>query len=354
MSGVSLGGGTAAADGGGGLRSKTHLRLAIGRIRLLRNKKQVGMQGLRREIAELLATGKEDSARIRVESVHREENLLIAFELLELFCELLSVRIALIVQERAVPDDMREALSSAIYAAQRLPEIPELITVRGCLAQKYGKEFAMQCNSPVTCEEKGVSPRFINALSVAAPSGRDKFDLLVGIAAEFGVAWDADEAAVRIMGTHQSMGAPPDPEDIDYLANELVAAAQDAVRLEPLSADDKAEPHAVEESFDVDALTSALARQGGQGNAPARVAAGKAAYNSAAEAAEAAEAAAKVAKEAAILAAEMARQEAAAAAWGVGKGAGSGSGASSAKSATAEDSKSIDDLSKRFEALKKR
>ena len=354
VSGVSLGGGTAAADGGGGLRSKTHLRLAIGRIRLLRNKKQVGMQGLRREIAELLATGKEDSARIRVESVHREENLLIAFELLELFCELLSVRIALIVQERAVPDDMREALSSAIYAAQRLPEIPELITVRGCLAQKYGKEFAMQCNSPVTCEEKGVSPRFINALSVAAPSGRDKFDLLVGIAAEFGVAWDADEAAVRIMGTHQSMGAPPDPEDIDYLANELVAAAQDAVRLEPLSADDKAEPHAVEESFDVDALTSALARQGGQGNAPARVAAGKAAYNSAAEAAEAAEAAAKVAKEAAILAAEMARQEAAAAAWGVGKGAGSGSGASSAKSATAEDSKSIDDLSKRFEALKKR
>ena len=37
------------------------------------------MQGLRREIAELLAAGKEDSARIRVESVHREENLLVAF-----------------------------------------------------------------------------------------------------------------------------------------------------------------------------------------------------------------------------------------------------------------------------------
>merc|ERR1719389_836288 len=154
------------------------------------------MQGLRREIAELLAAGKEDSARIRVESVHREENLLVAFELLELFCELLSVRIAMIAQERSVPDDMREAVASAIYAAQRLPELPELVTVRGCLAQKYSKEFAMQCNSPVTCEEKGVSTKFVQALSVAAPSGAQKFDLLVGIAAEFGVAWDADEAAV--------------------------------------------------------------------------------------------------------------------------------------------------------------
>merc|ERR1719443_154882 len=175
---------------GGGFnphKCKTHLRLAIGRIRLLRNKKQVGMQGLRREIAELLAAGKEDSARIRVESVHREENLLVAFELLE------------------------------------------LVTVRGCLAQKYSKEFAMQCNSPVTCEEKGVSTKFVQALSVAAPSGAQKFDLLVGIAAEFGVAWDADEAAVRIMGSlHQAIGAPPDPEEVDQLADELVAAAQEA------------------------------------------------------------------------------------------------------------------------------
>ena len=328
-------------------RSKTHLRLAIGRIRLLRNKKQVGMQGLRREIAELLASGKEDSARIRVEAVHREENLLVAFELLELFSELLSVRIAMIAQERSVPDDMREAVASVIYAAQRLPEIPELVTVRGCLAQKYSKEFAMQCNSPATCEEKGVSPKFVQALSVAAPSGAHKFDLLVGIAAEFGVAWDADDAAVRFMGSlHEAIGAPPDPEEVDQLADELVAAAQDAVRLDPSSAgEEKVGTSTVEE----DALTAALARQGQGGAGPCLVS-GKPVYKTAAEAAEVAEAAARVARHAADLAAELARQEAA---------AGGGAGGAAAKplkpsAPPLEDSSSLDGLSKRFDALKKR
>jgi len=305
------------------------------------------MQGLRREIAELLASGKEESARIRVEAVHREENLLVAFELLELFCELLSVRIAMIAQERSVPDDMREAVASTIYAAQRLPEIPELVTVRGCLAQKYSKEFAMQCNSPATCEEKGVSPKFIQALSVAAPSGAHKFDLLVGIAAEFGVAWDADEAAVRIMGSlHHAIGAPPDPEEVDQLADELVAAAQDAVRLDSSSTgEEKVGTSAVEE----DALTAALARQGQGGAGPCLVS-GKPVYKTAAEAAEAAEAAARVAQHAADLAAEMARQEAA---------AGGGAGGAAAKpvkpsAPPVEDSSNLDGLSKRFEALKKR
>jgi hypothetical protein len=337
--------------GGGGFnphKCKTHLRLAIGRIRLLRNKKQVGMQGLRREIAELLASGKEDSARIRVEAVHREENLLVAFELLELFSELLSVRIAMIAQERSVPDDMREAVASAIYAAQRLPEIPELVTVRGCLAQKYSKEFAMQCNSPATCEEKGVSPKFVQALSVAAPSGAHKFDLLVRIAAEFGVAWDADEAAVRFMGSlHEAIGALPDPmEAADELADELVAAAQDAVRLDPSSAgEEKVGTSTVEE----DALTAALARQGQWGAGPCLVS-GKPVYKTAAEAAEAAEAAARFARHAADLAAELARQEAA---------AGGGAGGAAAKplkpsAPPLEDSSSLDGLSKRFDALKKR
>lgn len=308
------------------------------------------MQGLRREIAELLAAGKEDSARIRVESVHREENLLVAFELLELFCELLSVRIAMIAQERSVPDDMREAVASAIYAAQRLPEIPELVTVRGCLAQKYSKEFAMQCNSPVTCEEKGVSTKFVQALSVAAPSGAQKFDLLVGIAAEFGVAWDADEAAVRIMGSlHQAIGAPPDPEEVDQLADELVAAAQEAVRLDPPSTgEERAGTSAAEE----DALTAALARQGlesSAGDAGPRKVSEKPVYRTAAEAAEAAEAAARVARHAAELAAEMARQEALA-----GGRAGGGAAKPVKPAPPAEDSSSLDGLSKRFAALKKR
>jgi hypothetical protein len=47
-------------------RSKTALRLVCGRIRLVSNKKEAAQRALRREIADLVAAGKMDSARIRV------------------------------------------------------------------------------------------------------------------------------------------------------------------------------------------------------------------------------------------------------------------------------------------------
>jgi hypothetical protein len=50
------------------------------------------VNGLRRELASLLATGKEESARIKVEGVLREMNLQVVLEVCQLFCELLTVR----------------------------------------------------------------------------------------------------------------------------------------------------------------------------------------------------------------------------------------------------------------------
>ena len=161
---------------------------------------------------------------------------------------------------------------------------------------------------------------------------------------------DADEAAVRIMGSlHQAIGAPPDPEEVDQLADELVAAAQEAVRLDPPSTgEERAGTSAAEE----DALTAALARQGlesSAGGAGPRKVSEKPVYRTAAEAAEAAEAAARVARHAAELAAEMARQEALA-----GGRAGGGAAKPVKPAPPAEDSSSLDGLSKRFAALKKR
>ena len=57
-------------------KCKTSLRLCLGRVKLLKNKKRVALQALRREIAELMRAGKYDSARVRVEGVLREEAML--------------------------------------------------------------------------------------------------------------------------------------------------------------------------------------------------------------------------------------------------------------------------------------
>ncbi len=75
---------------------------------------------MRKEIADLLRTSKQENARIRVETVIRENLLLQAFEVLELFMELLAVRAQLVEKSKDMPPDMIEALSSLVYSAQRL------------------------------------------------------------------------------------------------------------------------------------------------------------------------------------------------------------------------------------------
>ena len=88
-------------SGGGGnqyARLKTNLRLALNRLKLLEKKKTELAQKARREIAEYLATGKEERARIRVEHIIREDYLVEAMEMLEMYCDLLLARFGLLEQ----------------------------------------------------------------------------------------------------------------------------------------------------------------------------------------------------------------------------------------------------------------
>ena len=128
-------------------KCKTSLRLCLGRVKLLKNKKRVALQALRREIAELMRAGKYDSARVRVEGVLREEAMLEAFEVLDLFCELLVVRLPLISSTADLPADLREAVATVVYASRRASELPELAQIRAQFAAKYGKAFVAACAS---------------------------------------------------------------------------------------------------------------------------------------------------------------------------------------------------------------
>ena len=78
------------------------------------------LNSLRREVAELLRSNKQEHARIRVEAVLREANLLKAYDILELFTEMLAVRVQIIEKSKDTPLDMLESLSSIVYASQRI------------------------------------------------------------------------------------------------------------------------------------------------------------------------------------------------------------------------------------------
>lgn len=102
-------------------RLKTTLRLCLARLKLIRNKKGGGILTLKKEVAGLLATGKEESAAIRVEALIREMMVVETMEILELYAELISVRAPILERcGKSMPEDMREAITSCMFAAPRL------------------------------------------------------------------------------------------------------------------------------------------------------------------------------------------------------------------------------------------
>ena len=74
----------------------TNLRLSVNRLKLLEKKKTELAIKARREISEYLVAAKEDRARIRVEHIIREDYLVEAMEIIEMYCDLLLARMGLI------------------------------------------------------------------------------------------------------------------------------------------------------------------------------------------------------------------------------------------------------------------
>lgn len=122
---------------------KTNLRLSIQRLRLLGKKKTSLTEKSRNEIGQYIFTGKIDRARIRVEHIIREDYLVEAFEMLEMYCDLLITRFGMIEQMRTVDEGLVEAISSIIWAAPRVEGCQELKVVADLLSKKYGKQFAI-------------------------------------------------------------------------------------------------------------------------------------------------------------------------------------------------------------------
>lgn len=75
---------------------KTNLRLTINRLKLLEKKKTELAQKARKEIADYIADGKYERAKIRVEHIIREDYMVEAMEILEMYCDLLLSRFGLL------------------------------------------------------------------------------------------------------------------------------------------------------------------------------------------------------------------------------------------------------------------
>ncbi|CAO2820721.1 unnamed protein product [Amaranthus hypochondriacus] len=184
-------------------KCKTLLKLTIPRIKLLRNRREHQIKLMRKDIAKLLETGQEATARIRVEHIIREENMMAAQEIIELFCELIAVRLPIIESQRECPLDLKEAISSICFAAPRCADLPELLQVQLSFVSKYGREFVAAATELMP--DCGVNRQLIELLSVRAPSPEKKLKLLKEIAEEHELEWDPSPSESELFKSHEDL-----------------------------------------------------------------------------------------------------------------------------------------------------
>ncbi|KAI4874709.1 hypothetical protein NFI96_029135 [Prochilodus magdalenae] len=182
---------------GGGFKAerlRVNLRLVINRLKLLEKKKTELAQKARKEIADYLSAGKDERARIRVEHIIREDYLVEAMEILELYCDLLLARFGLIQSMKELDPGLQEAVSTLIWAAPRLQsEVTELKIVSDQLCAKYSKEYGKLCR---TNQIGTVNDRLMHKLSVEAPPKILVERYLIEIAKNYNVPYEPD-AMVR-------------------------------------------------------------------------------------------------------------------------------------------------------------
>ncbi|EOA83398.1 Vacuolar protein sorting-associated protein ist1 [Exserohilum turcicum] len=224
---------------------KVQLKLSISRLRMVQQKDSAKVKQQRREMAQLIESGKVQSARIRVENIIRTDITTELHEILELYCELLLARSQLLESQVSSSNTttaassstlldpaLEEAVRSIIYAAPRT-EIKELQTVRALLVDKFGKDVAV-----ASMEGEGVAERVVKKLRVETPKPELVEAYMTEIARFYGVPY----------GTSKS---EDEADDDDDEPSGGVAELE-----EPLTADD-ADPSKSKKAEEREALANA-------------------------------------------------------------------------------------------------
>ncbi|KAF8407825.1 hypothetical protein HHK36_006961 [Tetracentron sinense] len=189
---------------------KTLVNLAISRLAILKNQRHVRCSQDRSDVLQLLYLGHHERALLRVEHVIKEQNMLDAFVMIEGYCHVLIERLCLIGNIKECPDELKEAISSLIFAASRCAEFPELEEIRGVFISRFGKEFAARAVE--LRNNCGVNLKVIQKLSTKQPSLDCRLKVLNEIASKNGINLHLEEAYSVIIEEKPDQNKPePEP-----------------------------------------------------------------------------------------------------------------------------------------------
>ena len=130
----------------------------------------------------------EEKVMIRVESLIRDEHMMEANELIELFTETVEARLAMISASKTPPADTKKAICSIVYASTTLqPTCEELIAAARQFEILYGPDFIRKAlANDMGCADE----RVVHKLSIESPSKTLVVETMTAIADEYpGCTW---------------------------------------------------------------------------------------------------------------------------------------------------------------------
>lgn len=167
----------------------------------------------RRDIAEYIKANKTDRARIRVEHIIREDYLVEAMEIVEMYADILMARIGLLMASKSLDESLKKPVSSLIWVAIRMrSQCEELQVVHNQLGAYYGKEYMNACHSN---EMGDVCERLMHKLDPSPPPRKLVEQYLIEIARAANIDFTPDENALRDdVGPAPAMIAEPELIDL--------------------------------------------------------------------------------------------------------------------------------------------
>ncbi|GAB2285355.1 hypothetical protein Dimus_019809 [Dionaea muscipula] len=123
-------------------KCKKLIKRVQSRLKLLGNKRRVMVKQLREDIGQLWRNGHEQLAMSRIEQLYRDTSTLAVYDLLYQFCDFIMLNLTYIRRNKDCPSDIKEAVSSLIFASARCGDLPELSKIRKLFGECYGERFA--------------------------------------------------------------------------------------------------------------------------------------------------------------------------------------------------------------------
>ena len=144
------------------LEIRNYVSSAQLKISLFRNKKVTTIKEKKKAIIECLKQNNLDVAKVKMESIVRDEDTITVFDILGPLCEIVKEKVTYLLSYDNVPVDIKETLDTIIYASTRV-EVEELHKFRELIRNKYGDAYI---NAADTNSDKLVNVNVIERLKV--------------------------------------------------------------------------------------------------------------------------------------------------------------------------------------------